>query len=165
MEHGGHVLCGVTAHGSPSGPLQFERLEAALAAKFHRSQEGDCMAKYKTSTLDRVTTELAKPRMAKSARIAELNLDRARIPERPSITVPGTVNKIIVSPRPSQPEKAQIAVDGEDGRNHALRIDNSLTDEHGDAVSLKKGAHVDVTVTAKERRGTSGYAFSPSEKM
>jgi hypothetical protein len=112
----------------------------------------DSMAKHKTSTLDSVTMELAKPRMAKSARIAELNLDRARIPERPSITVPGTVNKIIASPRPSQPEKAQIAVDGDDGRNHALRIDNSLTDEHGDAVGLKKGAHVDVTVTAKERR-------------
>jgi hypothetical protein len=31
---GGHVPCGVTAHGSPSGPLQFDRLEAALAARF-----------------------------------------------------------------------------------------------------------------------------------
>jgi hypothetical protein len=36
MEYGGHVPCGVTAHGSPSGPLQFDRLEAALAARFHR---------------------------------------------------------------------------------------------------------------------------------
>jgi hypothetical protein len=34
---GGMSLVGVTAHGSPSGPLQFERLEAALAARFHRS--------------------------------------------------------------------------------------------------------------------------------
>jgi hypothetical protein len=33
--HGGHVPCGVTAHGSPGGPLQFDRLEAALAARFH----------------------------------------------------------------------------------------------------------------------------------
>ena len=33
--HGGHVPCGVTAHGSPGGPLQFDRLEAALAAKFY----------------------------------------------------------------------------------------------------------------------------------
>ena len=32
---GGHVPCGVTAHGSPSGPLQFDRLEAALAARFY----------------------------------------------------------------------------------------------------------------------------------
>jgi hypothetical protein len=109
------------------------------------------MAKHKTSTLDRVTTELAKPRMSRSARIAELNLDTARIPEQPSVTVPGTVNKIITSPRPSQPEKAEIVVDGDDSRK-ALRIENTLTDEFGEDFSLKEGAHVDVTVTAKERR-------------
>jgi hypothetical protein len=96
------------------------------------------MAKYKTSTLDRVTAELAKPRMAKSARIAELNLDKARIPQQPSIIVSGTVNKIIASPRPSRREKVQIAVDGVDSRNRALRIENALTDEHGNDVSLKK---------------------------
>src|ERR1700681_2054726 len=28
-------LVGVSAHGSPGGPLQFGRLEATLAAKFH----------------------------------------------------------------------------------------------------------------------------------
>ena len=28
-------LVGVTAHGSPGGPLQFGRLEATLAAEFH----------------------------------------------------------------------------------------------------------------------------------
>jgi len=31
--YGGHVPCGVTAHGSPGEPLQFDRLEAALAAR------------------------------------------------------------------------------------------------------------------------------------
>jgi hypothetical protein len=31
--HSGYVPCGVTAHGSPGGPLQFDRLEAAFAAK------------------------------------------------------------------------------------------------------------------------------------
>jgi hypothetical protein len=64
------------------------------------------------ATLGSVKKEMAKPRMAKSARIAELNLDTARIPEQPSTTMPGTVDKIIPSPCPSQPEKAQIAVDG-----------------------------------------------------
>src|SRR5450755_1336340 len=95
-----------------------------------------------------VRKEMAKPRMARSARIAELNLDTTRIPEQPSATMPGTVDKIIPSPRPSQPEKAQIAVDGADHRHRDLRIENTLTDEHGDDVSLKKDAHVDVTVTA-----------------
>jgi hypothetical protein len=96
-----------------------------------------------------VREEMAKPRMARSARVAELNLDTARISEEPSVKMPGTVDKIIPSPRPSEPEKAQVAVDGSDRLYRDLRIENILTDEHGDDVKLKKGAHVEVTVTAK----------------
>ena len=77
--------------------------------------------------------------MAKSARLGKLNLDTARIPEQPTVTMPGTVAKIIPSPRPSQPEKAQIAVDGADHRYRNLRIENTLTDEHGDDVRLETG--------------------------
>ena len=95
-----------------------------------------------------VLTEIAKPPMARSARIAELNLDTARTPEQPSATMAATVDKIIPSPRPSQPEQAQIAVDGAAHLYRDLRIDNTFTDEHGNDVKLKKGAHVDVTVTA-----------------
>jgi hypothetical protein len=32
--------CGVTAHGSPGGPLQFDRLEAALAARSIENENG-----------------------------------------------------------------------------------------------------------------------------
>jgi hypothetical protein len=92
--------------------------------------------------------------MARSARITELNLDTSRIPEQPSTTMPGTVAKIIPSSRPTQPGKAQIAVDGADRPYRNLRIENTLTDEHGDDVKLKKGAHVEVTVTAKTQRAT-----------
>lgn len=95
-----------------------------------------------------VRTEMAKPRMTRSARIAELNLDTTRTPEQPSATMAGTVDKIIPSPRPSQPEQAQIAVDGAAHRYRDLRVDNTFTDEHGEDVKLKKGAHVEVTVTA-----------------
>jgi tRNA A37 methylthiotransferase MiaB len=97
-----------------------------------------------------VKKEMAKPRMARSARIAELNLDMGRISEQPSTTMLGTVDKIITSARSSQPEKAQIAVDGADRRYRELRIENILTDENGDDVKLKKGGHVEVTVTAKD---------------
>ena len=107
--------------------------------------------KLDNATRASVKREMAKPRMARSARIAELKLDTARIPEQPSTTMPGTVDKIIPSPRPSQPEKAQIAVDVADHRHRDLRIENTLTDEHGDDVRLKKGAHVDVTVTAEPK--------------
>jgi hypothetical protein len=91
--------------------------------------------------------EIRKPRMARSARIAERNLDTARIREQPSVTIPGTVDKIIPSPHRSGPEKAQIAVKGAGHRHRAFRIENTLTDENGDDVKLKRGANVEVTVT------------------
>ena len=84
--------------------------------------------------------------------MAQLKLDTTRIPEQPSVTMPGTVDKIILSRWPNQPEKAQIAVDGADQRHRDLRFENTLTDEHGDDVRLKKGAHVEVTVTAEPKR-------------
>ena len=99
-----------------------------------------------------VKKEMAQPRMAKSARITALNLDTARTPEQPSAIVHGTVDKIIQPRPPRQPEKAQIAVDGADRGHRDLRIENTLTDEHGDDVKLKKGAHVDVTVTAEPKK-------------
>jgi hypothetical protein len=99
-----------------------------------------------------VTKEMAKPRMARSARIAELNLDTARNIEQPSTTVAGTVKKIIPSPRTKLPEKAQIAVAGAPLPYRNFRVENSLTDEHGDDVRLKKGAHVEITVTANDER-------------
>jgi hypothetical protein len=83
---------------------------------------GECMVRKKTkknignALRASVMKEMAKPRMTRSARIAELNLDAARIPEQPSVTMSGNVDKIIPSLRPSQPEKAQIAVDGADHR-------------------------------------------------
>ncbi|MGA3292951.1 MAG: hypothetical protein ABSE45_03090 [Candidatus Acidiferrales bacterium] len=102
-----------------------------------------------------VRKEMAKPLMTRSARIAELNLDTTRIPEPSSTTIPGTVDKIIPSPRPSQPERAQIGVDGAERGHRDLRIENTLTDEHGDDVRLKKGDHVEVTVTAEAKTSTA----------
>ena len=101
-----------------------------------------------------VKKEMGKPRMARSARIAELNQDTRRIPEQPSTVLPGTVEKIIRSHGRSQPEKAQIAVDGIHHRVCDLRIDSTLTDENGDDVRLKKGAHVEITVTAEPNTST-----------
>jgi hypothetical protein len=110
----------------------------------HKKESGN-------ATRASVTKEMAKPRVAKSARIAELNLDTARIPEQPSTTMPGTVDEIIPSSSPSQPEKAQISVDGADQRYRDIRIENTLTDEHGDDVRLKKGARVQIVVTAETK--------------
>jgi hypothetical protein len=103
-----------------------------------------------------VKKEMARPRMAKSARITQRNLETGRIPKRPSTTMPGTVDKIIPSQSRRQPEKAQIGVQRAAHRYRNLRIENTLTDENGDEVKLKKGAHVEVTVEAEDQMSTAG---------
>ena len=70
--------------------------------------------------------------------------------EKPNVTLPGKVETIIESPDPSEPEKAEISVEGADTLYREIRIENSLTDENGDEVRLKKGAEVEVTVEAEK---------------
>jgi len=72
-----------------------------------------------------------------------------KIVEKPSVTLPGTVEKIIEPIHPSMPEKAQIAVEGADDLYQEIRIENTLTDDSGAEVQLKEGAHVEVTVEAE----------------
>lgn len=69
--------------------------------------------------------------------------------EKASTTLPGTVEQIIRSPLPSEPDKAEIAVEGADDLYKEIRIENTLTDEDGNEVSLKKGAGVEVTIEAE----------------
>ena|SRR5579863_419940 len=98
-----------------------------------------------------IKTEMALPRMSKSARIAELESDTARVSQQPRTVMPGTVDKIIQFRTSRLPETAQISIKGEP-RYRELRIENSLTDEHGDEVKLEKGGHVEVTVTGESKR-------------
>ena len=70
--------------------------------------------------------------------------------EKPNVTLAGKVEKIIESTDPSEPEKAEISVDAADPPYQEIRIENSLTDENGDKVGLKKGADVEVTVEAEK---------------
>ena len=105
----------------------------------------------RNGTRAELTKEMAKPRMARSARIAELNLDTARNIEQPSTTMPGTVKKSSVAPcEPTGKGTDFCRRSPRPYRN--LRIENTLTDEHGDHVTLKKGAHVEITVTADDDR-------------
>jgi len=68
--------------------------------------------------------------------------------EKPSVTLPGTVEKIIPSSHPEQTEKAQIGIEGADDLYREIRVENTLQGENGDEVSLKPGAQVDVTIAA-----------------
>lgn len=63
--------------------------------------------------------------------------------------LPGTVAGIIKSPRPNEPEKAQIAVEESDHGFREIRINNRLRNENGNDVRLKLGERVEVTVEAK----------------
>jgi hypothetical protein len=107
----------------------------------------------RSATRASVATEMAKPPISKSARKMEQILDRTRILEHPSTSMPGTVDKVIPSGRRSRPGRPEIAVKHTARRYRKLRIENSLTDAHGDEVTLKKGAHVEVTVTAEPKSG------------
>lgn len=60
----------------------------------------------------------------------------------------GTVAKVIKSPRPGQPEMAEIDIHEAEDLYREIRIDNELTDDGGEKVSLKPGAKVDVIVEA-----------------
>jgi hypothetical protein len=81
--------------------------------------------------------------------------------DKPSTTLPGTVEKIIKSPYPSEPEKAQIAIEGADQLYKEIRIVNTLTDENGNEVRLKQGAEVEVTVEAEPESTTKSPEVNP----
>ena len=68
--------------------------------------------------------------------------------EKAAVTLPGTVEKIIPSIDPREGEKAQIAVEGAEELYREIRVENKLQDATGKEVTLKPGAHVDVTIEA-----------------
>jgi hypothetical protein len=66
--------------------------------------------------------------------------------EKPSVTVSGTVQKVVQFP--NKPEKVQIAIEGPDLLPEEIRIENTLTDKSGQDVQLKTGAKVEFTIKA-----------------
>lgn len=76
------------------------------------------------------------------------NQEDANSDEKASVTLTGTVDKIIPAIDPRDSEKAQITVEGADHLYRELRVENSLTNATGEEVSLKQGSDVDVTIKA-----------------
>ena len=72
-------------------------------------------------------------------------------PEKPSVTLPGKVEKIIPGVLSVIPEKAQIAVEGAEDLYKEIRVENTLQDEDGKPVGLKPGAEVEVTIEAEKQ--------------
>lgn len=61
----------------------------------------------------------------------------------------GTVEKIIKAGHPTEPEKAQIAINEADDLYREIRVENVLTDEKGQKEGLEPGQEVDVTLEAE----------------
>jgi uncharacterized cupredoxin-like copper-binding protein len=79
--------------------------------------------------------------------MSDKNLDTASN-GKPSTTLSGKVEKIIKSPGPNEPEKAEITVPDAEPLYQEIRIENKLKGEDGEDVRLKPGASVDVTIEA-----------------
>jgi hypothetical protein len=69
--------------------------------------------------------------------------------EKATVTLPGVVEKIIKPVVPSQPEKAQISVEGADHLYREIRVENRLKDADGNEVALKPGVEVEVKIQAE----------------
>jgi hypothetical protein len=75
--------------------------------------------------------------------------------EKPSVTLPGTVDRIMESGDPSEAAKAHITIEkGAAPLYREIRIENTLTKEDGKKVELKTGATVEVTVRANSSRNS-----------
>jgi hypothetical protein len=78
----------------------------------------------------------------------------AGMTKKPRTIKHGRVKKIIESPCPSVPEKAEIEVHGADELYKEIRIENELEDEHGKKTKLKEDTNVDITVEAETKATT-----------
>src|SRR6266404_7217036 len=74
--------------------------------------------------------------------------------KKPKTTKHGTVKKIIKSPDPRVPEKAEVQVHEADELYREIRIENELEDDSGKKVKLKEDAPVDITVEADTKATT-----------
>ena len=77
---------------------------------------------------------------------------RKKTRTKPATRKPAKVKKIIASPHPEIPEKAEISIEDCDDLYREIRIDNSLTDGTGDEVKLKQGRRNTRLTTQRIRR-------------
>jgi hypothetical protein len=71
------------------------------------------------------------------------------MPEKPSTSLSGTVEKIIKPVGPNASEKAEISVEQAEHLYREIRVENKLTDADGEIVKLKSGAQVEVVLQAE----------------
>ena len=74
--------------------------------------------------------------------------------DKPSTTLPGTVQKIIKPIDPHAEDTAEISIPKAEDLYREIRVENTLKDENGEKVGLKEGAQVDVTIEADKKDTT-----------
>lgn len=70
-------------------------------------------------------------------------------------TLRARVQKVIRPAHPTQPEKAEISIDGADDLYREIRIENTLRDGKGNEARMKEGAEVEVQIEA-DKEATTG---------
>jgi hypothetical protein len=70
---------------------------------------------------------------------------------RRAISLPGTVEKIIMPTIPGDAEKVEISIQSGDDPGQRIRIANTLIDAEGEAVALKSGAAVRIVISPKAK--------------
>ena len=81
-------------------------------------------------------------------------MDSPEEKDKPSTTLPGTVQKVIKPIDPHAPDTAEIAIEGAEDLYREIRVENTLKDENGEEVAIKEGASVDVTIEADKKDTT-----------
>ena len=74
--------------------------------------------------------------------------------DKPSTTLPGTVQKIIKPIDPDAEDTAEISIEKAEDLYREIRVENTLKDTKGEQVALKEGAPVDVTIEADKKDTT-----------
>jgi hypothetical protein len=70
---------------------------------------------------------------------------------RQTISLPGTVEKIITPTIPGDAEKVEISIQSGDDPGQEIRIANTLIDAQREAVALKSGAAVRIVISPKAK--------------
>jgi len=70
---------------------------------------------------------------------------------RQTVSLPGTVEKIITPTIPGDAEKVEISIQSGDDSGQRIRIANTLIDAEGEAVALKSGAAVRIVISPKAK--------------
>lgn len=148
--------------GNPTSGLRHRYADKATQARGNRSNQSGAAASRVYSISGRIlgvrykglvySVESCQQNGAHS--MSDKPKDEDCSAEKATVTLPGTVEKIIPSLDPSEPEKVQIGVEGAEQLYREIRIDNTLQDEAGNAVSLKEGADVEVTIEAEPEATT-----------